>query len=129
MLCKAINLFTTGEDSSIEPGLKQNLFYLLKRAAKIIKGAFLQKREDDAAAEIEKFTCILEMNEDQIFGDATYELNRNRNINLRKPSALPLEEDIVKFREYILKNMQDLSHDPYCVCARVTLLNGRRGWY
>ena len=100
------------EDTNIKAGLKQNLYYLIKRAAKVLKGTFLTQKKDNEADEIDKFVSILEMLEDYIFGDATYELNKNRNIRLRKPSELPDEEDVTQFREYVMNKMKELVEEP-----------------
>ena len=139
VLTDSINKYSTGEESELKAGLKQNLFYLFKRSAKILKGFFLSRRKDTEADEIDKFVSILEMMEDYIFGDATYQLNKNKNVKLRKPSELPLEKDVQKFQVYVLSKMQELL-DPLhlfdsssfvelrdCACARLTLLNARRG--
>jgi len=138
-LTDCINKYSTGEDLQLKPGLKQNLFYLLKRSAKILKGFFLSQKKDEEADEIDKFISLLEMMEDNIFGDAVCQLNKNRNIKLRKPSELPLEKDIVKFQEHVMGRMKELL-DPMhlfdtssfvelrdCACSRLTLLNARRG--
>ncbi|XP_065652453.1 uncharacterized protein LOC136079814 [Hydra vulgaris] len=78
--------------------------------------------------------------EDFIFGDTTYQLNKNKNIKLRKPSELPDDDDIFVFRSHILKRMKELTAEFFeffdtssyvklrdCACARLTMLNGRRG--
>ena len=45
---------------------------------------------------MDDFICVLELFKDQVFGDATYQLNKDRQIRLRKPAALPLQEDVRK---------------------------------
>ena len=140
-LKESIELFTAKKNSSgIKPGLKQNLFYLIKRTAKILKGIFLTQKRDDQADEVDKFVSILEMFEDYIFGDATYELNKNKNVRLRKPSQLPDEDDVKTVRDHVMKRMKELVEEPFnffdsscyvelrdCACSRLTLLNARRG--
>ena len=67
-------------------------------------------------------------------------MNRNRNEKLRKPEALPLEEDIAKVREYTLTRMQAITKESYVIfdshnfvelrdllVSRLTLFNARRG--
>jgi len=114
---------------------------LLKRAAKVFKVDHLIKQEDDLAEEINRFSSILDGNENLIFGHATYLLNKNKNTNSRKPHNLPLEEDIRLIKLYImtiLKEVEDaffvIDSTKYvelrdAVCSRLTLLNGRRGKY
>ena len=139
-LCQSIEQYTTTADCQIKAGLKQNLFYLLKRASKVMKGYFLTNKKDDQADELDKFVSVLEMMEDFIFGDATYVLNQNRNIRLRKPSELPDERDVAKFKDHVIERMKVLVEEPFhlfdssdfvelrdCACSRLTLLNARRG--
>ncbi|KAJ8048441.1 hypothetical protein HOLleu_00761 [Holothuria leucospilota] len=115
------------------------LYYLIKKACKIIKATHLVG-EDDEASEIDKFVAVLELNHDFIFGDATYQINNNRQRNLRKPAALPLEDDVNKLRNFTLENIASLTSDSFIVwdshnfkklrgltVSRLTLFNARRG--
>ena len=77
-----------------KPGLKQNLYYLLKRSAKTIKAILMSNGKDEESLEIERFTQVLELWEDFIFGDAQYEFNKRRQIKLRRPERLPDEEPL-----------------------------------
>ena len=139
-LRESIDIFTKKADSGIKAGLKQNLFYLIKRAAKVLKALYLSEANDSDASETDKFVSVLEMWEDFIFGDATYQLNKNKNVKSRKPSELPVEEDVIAFRNFVITKMADIAKDSYhwfdsecfvelrdCACARLTLLNARRG--
>lgn len=38
-----------------------------------------------------------------------YKINKQRQVKLRKPEALPLEDDIKKLRNYTIERMQELS--------------------
>ena len=66
-------------------------------------------------------------------------MQKNRQVNLRKPRKLPLEEDLSIVRCHLIKTMNDFN-DEYefqdvhayvtlrnVVCARLTLLCGRMG--
>ena len=138
-LSDAIEDFTTTPEKKLKPGLKQNLYYLLLRSAKVLKASLLVQKKDEQASDIEKFVSVLELWEDILFGDATYALNNNKQVNLRKPGKLPLEADIEKLRNYVLSRMKTLTGSFHlfdshsfvelrdCTCARLTLLNARRG--
>ena len=56
---------------------------------------------------------MLELWEDYIFGDAQYEINKRRQINLRRPENLPNEEDVNLIRETIISTMKNLTEDPF----------------
>ncbi|XP_057296083.1 uncharacterized protein LOC130629325 isoform X2 [Hydractinia symbiolongicarpus] len=139
-LKNVIDVYTTSEDNELKAGLKQNIYYLLKRVAKVLKGHYLVSSDDSAAEEIDRFISVLEMYEDFVFADATYQLNKNKNIKLRKPSELPLEEDMQLLKNHVMQRMKELLQDPFtifdvssyvelrdCACCRLTLLNARRG--
>ena len=126
----------SGDNVNFKPGLKQNLLFLIKRAAKVLKCLALEKDNENFGEEIDRFTNILYLWEDLIFGDATYELNKRRQTNLRKPGVLPDEEDVKALRNETLRimgNTKDISDENIFVklrdatCTRLTLLNGRRG--
>lgn len=99
---------------------------------------YSSSRNDIQADEISRFISTWKNWEDYLFGDATYELNKQRQINLRKPCRFPVEEGLLKVRETILKTMEEKSSDYNfndthefvtlrdAACARLTLLNGRR---
>ena len=139
-LRKAIEECTTKEDSSLKASLKAAIYYLLKNLAKVVKGSFLMENRDLDARAMDDFITILEMCKDNIFGEATQKIHKDRQIKLRKPQQLPLEEDISNLRNYILKRINEIVNDPLllidastyielrdCTCARLTLFNARRG--
>ena len=139
-LANAIDLYTSKDDSgSIKAGLKENLYYLIKKAALVVQYTFFAEKRDAEATEIGNFLHSFKSWQNYLFGDATYALNRQRQINLRKPIKLPLEEDLLKLKEHLIERMQKLC-DRYhfndsqtfvelrnVACTRLTLLNGRRG--
>ena len=124
----------------MKPGLKSALYYLLRKFASIIKGTRLMENNDAAAAEIDKFLDVLALNKKLLFGDATYILNRNRQMNLRRPQALPSESDVTLLKTYTLDRISTLLNDPFqmrdqrtyaelrdLTVSRLTLFNARRG--
>lgn len=91
---------------------------------------------DEKASEIDMFCEVFQLNKDFIFGDATYALNRNRQENLRKPEALPLEADLKK--AFTVDTISSMLSDCYKVwdshafkelrdltVSRLTLFNAR----
>jgi len=122
MLCRdhfpsletAVIQVTTSQDGTeIKSGLKLGLYYLLKKLAKVIKINYLVKKQDDLATEVDKFTDILGMNFNFLFGDAVYQINKNRETKLRRPTEMPSDADVVKVREYTVRNMREMLSDPY----------------
>ena len=50
--------------------------------------------DDDINAEcMDKFMAVLEFNQNQMFGDATYLLNKQREQKLRRPQEQPEEKN------------------------------------
>lgn len=129
--------FTEGK---LKPGLKLGLYFLIKNATKITKGSLLCSRRDEEASEVEKFVTVLELNHQLMFGDAHYEIHKNRQVRLRRPEELPLETDIQKLRTFTLEKLREIVSDDYTLwdshtfvelrditCTRLTLWNARRG--
>ena len=138
-LSEAIELYTKREDLSLKAGLKQNLYYLIKKSATLVQYSFYSRKKDDEAAEISKFIQSFKGWQDYLFGDATYHLNKKRQINLRKPSRLPQEDDLLIVKNHVIELMSLIcskfhfdDESSYknlrsATWARITLLNGRRG--
>ena len=134
---------SSASESRIKPGLKLGLYYLLKSASKIMKGLYLCEADEEGdaqAADIDKFTTVLEVNHDMIFGDAEYCLNQAREKKLRRPESQPTESDIQKVRDYTVNRITELVSDEFTwvdvhnytelrdlVICRLTLFNARRG--
>ena len=108
-----IDVYSTTTEGKLKPGLKQNLLYLLKRSAKALKAISLSNSKDEEATVIQNFVQVLELWEDFIFGDAQYELNKRRQINLRRPENLPNEEDIKNVLETVTSTIKALTEDAY----------------
>lgn len=49
LLRTAVDLYNSKEDDTIKPGLKQNIFYLLKRSAKLLQGLLLEEEKYEVA--------------------------------------------------------------------------------
>jgi hypothetical protein len=140
VLTDAISACTTKEDKTLKAGLKSLMYYGIKNFAKITRGSFLVKNEDEKALEISKFVEVLELNQNIIFGDATYALNKNRQEKLRRPEQLPAEDDVARLKSYAVERIASLLEDPFkawdghdyvelrdLTVSRLTLFNARRG--
>ena len=114
-LSDAITQYTTREDGKIKPGLELTLMYIINSAALILKGtiltqdlmpgAFSEKKHQEALAaanEIDLFLSIFNLMQIFVFDNATYMLNKNHPITLRKPSSLPREEDVSLLQNYVV---------------------------
>ena len=142
MLEAAIEKCTESVDTGEKSGLKIALYYLLKKAAKILKASYLMDDEDDKAAEIDKFVHVLALNENILFGSAVYALNQRRQTRLRRPAQLPADDDVKRLRPFTVSSIQSLVNDPFLhwtstsseytrirnlAVSRLTLFNARRG--
>jgi len=136
----AIRTYTLSGSEDFRAGLKCTLNYLIKKFAKVCKGMHLVNGSDEKATEIDNFLVVFQLHYHSLFSDATYALNRNRQVKLRRPESLPSDEDVKKLREYTSKRIGDIFADPYklwdprsfvelrdlTVC-RLTVFNARRG--
>jgi hypothetical protein len=90
--------------------------------------------------EIKKFTKVLSLQNNMVFGDATYQINKGRQTKLRKPESLPSETDVQKLKLYTVDKIKSFTDDPYTMwtsqefialrdltVSRLTLFNARRG--
>nr|XP_054771810.1 uncharacterized protein LOC129279772 [Lytechinus pictus] len=141
VLVESVGIFTLDKDTQeLKPGLKIGVYYLLKKAATITKATYLANAQDDKATEIDKFLEVLKLNENFVFGDATYSLNKNRQTKLRKPQQLPLKQDVEKLRTHTLQKVEAMVNDKHLfwdrhqfvrlrdlTVSRLTLFNARRG--
>lgn len=81
---------------------------MLKSASKVLKATFLMDDQDSEAEQIDKFTAVLNLQQNNVFGDATYHLHQNREEKLRKPSGQSLDSDIKHLREYTTGRIDEL---------------------
>lgn len=137
-LCDAIDDITLGEGNTVKGGARLGLYYnLLKSSKKIRDKLFLEKR-DNQHSEMNKFYEFLKSNEDMIVRNARYTLDNNSLKKARRPSSLPLEEDIGAMHAFIIRRMEELTQEFIFWCpanyielrnivlTRLTLLNARR---
>lgn len=68
--------FNHKQGAVIKYGSKIQLYYLVKKACKIMKSMCLIKNDEIRADSLDKFINIFEMNHDYIFGDAVYAGNK-----------------------------------------------------
>ena len=80
--------------SSQKSGLKISILNLLKLSSKYLIGFYLMKNMDDKSKRVTDFVQVLKLFENEIFGDAYYDLNFRKNVNSRKPVNLPSDEDV-----------------------------------
>ncbi|KAK3793121.1 hypothetical protein RRG08_030204 [Elysia crispata] len=138
-LCDSIRDLTTGENGEIKAGLKLKIGYVLKKLIKTAKGYYIQTNEMEKSVEVDRFSAVLDLNWDYIFYKAQVMCEQRRN-TLRKPQAMPVEEDVSKLRAFILNEMQKLSDDELMkwdhhdfvkmrnlIVSRLTMFNARRG--
>ena len=137
---EAIHEICKIDEESIKYGKKTGIQNILRRHTKLMKARFLVEKEDDLAAEIDRFSAVFEFNAPILFGDSNYLISRNRVENLLKPQRHPIDSDVRTLRDGISKQVEYLTSDPYriwtardfivlrdCVCSRLTLFNARRG--
>ncbi|GFR97222.1 histone-lysine N-methyltransferase SETD8-A [Elysia marginata] len=104
---KAIKSISTKETGEDKVGLKVRIGFVLKRAAKIMRGYFVMKADAQKEADMTRFLDMIELQWHYIFLPAQIECEQRRT-GLRKPSAMPDEEDISVFRDFIKQEMVKL---------------------
>lgn len=140
ILGKAINELCEKENSSDtitnqKSGLKINILNLLKLTSKFLIGYYLLKKEDTKKEKVTDFLQVLKHFEDEIFGDAIYDLNYRSQVANRKGICLPKEEDVSLVMNECISVMQKtsfLDFDAFCsiraaTISYLTLHNARRG--
>ena len=79
-LREAIDKYTSNDDDSVKAGLKQNVYYLLKRSAKTLRALKLEEGNERTANQVAHFIELLELWDDLMFGGAVYETNKRREV-------------------------------------------------
>ncbi|KAK3767970.1 hypothetical protein RRG08_059689 [Elysia crispata] len=105
-----MNISQQEKMEEIKAGLKLMIGYGLKKLIKTAKGYYIQTNEMEKSVEVDRFSAVLDLNWDYIFYTAQVMCEQRRN-TLRKPQAMPVEEDVSKLRAFILNEMQKLSDD------------------
>jgi len=129
-----------GEDRREKSGLALSVYYLLVKAAKIVKVFHLKNNDDARAVQTGDFLDVLHSCKHELIGGAIYNTNKKRQTKLRRVESLPLLSEVQKLKAYICTSMSALTEDNYLhwtskefvdlrdlACARLTLFNARRG--
>ncbi|XP_065682293.1 uncharacterized protein LOC136095516 [Hydra vulgaris] len=103
ILSKSINKLCENPDTELKEfsisgqksGLKISILNIIKLSGKIIIGHFLVQNEDERSNRVVDFLKVFKLFENQIFGDAYYDLNYRKNKSLRKPINLPNDADVI----------------------------------
>ena len=82
---------------------------LNKLTAKFLIGHFLIKNLDKKSKEVVELLQVLKLVEDELFGDAYYDLNYRRNVTLRKPIHPPNDDDVKMLLDECSTNMNSLN--------------------
>ena len=119
-------------------GLKVRIGFVLKRAVKVMRGYFVMKEDSIKEVDLTRFLDVLNLNWDFIFFTAQIECELRRG-GLRKPLAMPDEDDISLLKNFITNELNKLTEkyelwDSHqfvkvrnLVVARLTMFNARRG--
>nr|XP_047142833.1 uncharacterized protein LOC124817083 [Hydra vulgaris] len=122
--------------SAQKSGLKISILNLLKLTAKFLIGYFLVKNDDLKSQRVVDFLKVLNLYEDDLFGDAYYNLNYRKNIDLQKPINLPNEDVQLLIEECnkIMNSIDDFQHPcesfvtiRSATATCLTIFNARRG--
>ena len=139
---EALVIITSKEDdvNDVKNGLKLNLGYLLKKAANVQKAIYCMTKRMDEAASIDNFLCVLDLNWESLFFRSQVAVASKRQETLRRPQALPREQDVSTMKDHILSDIHDLTENSYLyfsnseyvklrtlLVTRLTLFNARRG--
>ena len=137
ILEKAI-LQLSDNDEEKKNELKVRLGFLLKRAVKVIRGYYITQDKFKEEKAMTKFLDALHLQWDFIFYNAQLHCEARRG-GLRKPSAMPDNDDVEALRSYSISEMNAMLERPYdlwddnlfvklrnLILTRVTLLNARR---
>lgn len=81
-------------------GLKNEVTYLIKKAAGILRSDFLINENDDMADSVEQFLKVFEIRKHALFSDSEYQLLKNRQVKSRKPV------DVQQMREHIITELK-----------------------
>ena len=126
--------------SGQKSGLKVSIINALKMTSKLIIGYFLMRKEDDRAKDVVDFLKVLKLFENDIFGDAYYDINYKKNFTGRKTKNIGyhMDEDVdMLYKECFsiidsidefdfVGNSKFVSVRSATVCA-LTMFNAQRG--
>ena len=122
-----------------KPTLKVAVGFLLKSAAKNMKGTYLVEGNDQKAKDMDTFLAILDLEWSCLFSKALWKIDERKQEHLRRPRQLPLEDDVEKINTWMTREIDRLLNQ-YTICgqfeynrlraicvSRLTLFNSRRG--
>ena len=138
MLTKSIKEIGTDTNEKVKGGLKLSLYYLLLSCGRIFEAKLRHNEEIEEADIVKNFLSDLKLFEYRLFGDARLSIETQQKKISKKPSKLPLVEDLKMIRKYCVSKMQQFTQFDLidttqyielrnCAVVRLTLLNGRRG--
>ena len=118
VLAEAINKLCKQEvsENSVsdqKSGLKISLLNLIKLTGQMLIGHFLVLQKDSRSEKVVDFLKVFKLFENEMFGDAYYDLNFRKNRTLRKPINLPKTEDVKMLMDeccLILKSIDLYNH-------------------
>ena len=123
----------TGQKSS----LKISILNLVKSNAQLLMGHFLMHNQDKQKDQVVDFLQVLKLVENELFGDAYYDVNYRNNVNKKKAKSLPTEEDIqllIAECEDVMKtaDVMDINSTNFVAVRAATstflvIFNARRG--
>ena len=92
---------------------------------------------DQRAKQVTDFLVVLKLCQDEIFGDAYYDINYRRNVNFKKPISLPKDQDVNSLLEECKKIMCSINEFDHpsnsfvnirsATATFLTIFNARRG--
>ena len=134
---KAI-LQLSGNSENTKDGLRVRLGFLLKHAAKVLRGYFITQGKFTEEKAIVRFLNVLQLQWDFIFYNAQVACEARRE-GLRKPCAMPIKDDVDTLRRFTISEMNSMLDEPYdfwddalfvklrnLIVCRLTLFNARR---
>ena len=65
----------------------------------------------EKSVEVDRYSAVLDLNGDYYIFYTAQDMCEERRNTLRKPQAMPVEEDVSKLRAFILNEIQKLSDD------------------
>ena len=74
--------------------LKVSILNFLKLTGKYLTGYFLVQNANTRSQSVVGFLKVLKLYEEELFGDAYYDLNHRKSVDLRKPINLPNNDDV-----------------------------------
>ena len=101
--------YTTNDNANSENqnkcGLQLAVYYLVMKAAKILKVLYLIRDNDAKATETAEFIDVLSFSKDSLIGGALYNTSKNRQTKPRRVENLPRLADNSKLRNHVCARM------------------------